>query len=92
MKRLALLAIVFCSVSHPAFSSCDLTRYHWDCDIPLHIKPTKSAHSLVRCGSTYGYITEAQYDQLAHYHRENVNMSVSINDEFADGPCVPSGR
>lgn len=93
MKRIYLLmALALTSTASFASTNCDLTSYHWGCDMPIHLKPSRTAHSLVNCGSTHGYITEAQYDQLARYHRANVNMSITVNDEYADGPCVPAGR
>ncbi len=92
MKRTVIIIIALSLPWLTAFANCDLTRYHWDCDITLHIKPTREAHSLVYCGGTYGYITKAEYDVLARYHRANVNMSLAVNNDYVDGPCIPSGR
>ena len=92
MKYLTLQIITLIVTTNIVFANCDLTRYHWECEVPLRIKPSPAAHSLVHCGHTYGYITQAQYDMLARYQRANVDMSVTINDEYVDGPCIPAGR
>ena len=92
MKRQAVLITALTLVSNLALANCDLTRYRWECDIQLHIKPTREAHSLVHCDQTYGYVTTAQYDIITRYQRANVNLSVTVNDEFVDSPCVGAGR
>lgn len=92
MKCSAFLIIALCFTSITTYANCDLTRYRWECDLNMQIKPTPAAHSLVYCGNTYGYITKAQYDVLRRYQRANVNMSLTINGSYVDGPCIPSGR
>lgn len=92
MKSKILLFILLTTTTLATYANCDLTRYRGECNINMHIKPTKYAHSLVYCGNTYGYITTAQYDTLARYQRANVNMSLTLNGDRIDGPCVPSGR
>lgn len=93
MKRLSLLIILLSLLPLQAtFANCDLTRFRWDCEAPLNIKPTPYAHSLIYCGRTFGYITQAQYDDLVRYQRVNVNMSVTVDGEYVDGPCIPAGR
>ncbi len=92
MKRIPILILALTCTTSFAYTHCDLTSYHWGCDRPAKVKPTPSAHALVYCGRTYAYITVAQYDELARYQRANVNMSITVDDEYVDGPCVPAGR
>ena len=92
MKRTALLVITLSFASITTYANCDLTRYHWECDLNMHIKPTPAAHSLVYCGDAYGYVTTAQYDTLTRYYRANVSMSLTLNGSYVEGPCIPSGR
>ena len=92
MKKTTGLAIGLSLLSAVTVANCDLTRYHWDCELNIHTKPTSAAHSLVYCGDVYGYMTTAQYDTLIRYQRANVNMSLVFNGSYIDGPCIPSGR
>ncbi len=92
MKHTTLLFIALSFATVTTYANCDLTRYRGECDLNMQIKPTATAHSLVYCGNIYGYITTAQYDILARYHRANVNMSLTLNGAYVDGPCIPSGR
>lgn len=73
-------------------ANCDLSNYHWDCTLNMHPKPSKYVQSLVYCGDVYGYLSQTQYDILVKYYRANVNMSLTLNGNRIDGPCIPYGR
>jgi hypothetical protein len=92
MKRTNLALVVLLLLSNLVFANCDLTRFRWDCDLAIKPHRTGSAHSLVYCGNSFGYLNRAQYDVLARYQRANVNMVLKINDEYIDSPCIPAGR
>ena len=92
MKKWSLMVILFALPINMALADCDLTHFRWDCDIPLHIKPAHHASSLVYCGNNYGYVTQAQYEQIARYQRANVNMILTINGEYVDSPCIADRR
>lgn len=92
MKRWSLVVVLSFLPISATLANCDLTHFRWDCDIPLNGKPTRHASSLVYCGSSYGYVNQAQFDQLARYQRANVNMILTINGEYVDSPCLPDRR
>jgi hypothetical protein len=91
MKRWGLI-IVLLALPLTALANCDLTRFHWECDMAFHPKPTRYAQSLVYCGNTYGYVTREQFDILTNYNRADVNMILTVNGEYVDSPCIPARR
>ena len=92
MKKYSLVVILSMLPIHIALANCDLTNFRWECDIPIHSKPSHHASSLVYCGNTYGYISQSDYDQLSRYQRSDVNMILTINGEYVDSPCIPDKR
>ncbi|KTD22095.1 Uncharacterised protein [Legionella lansingensis] len=91
MKKI-IIAIVSPLLLSNAFANCDLTRFRWECDLGARVKPSSSAYSLVYCGNTRVYLTQAQWETLACYQRANVNMVLKVNGEYIDSPCIPAER
>ncbi|WP_133130911.1 hypothetical protein [Legionella yabuuchiae] len=90
MKGIILVLALF--PIETAFASCDITRFRWECDIPVQVKPKSGAHSLVYCGNIPLYVTKPQYELIARYQRANINMILTVNGEYIDAPCIPAGR
>lgn len=89
MKKIAAILMIF---STTAFADCDLSRFRWDCEIPIQPDVTQTARALVYCGASYGYISEEEYKKLSRYKRRNMNMVLKINNEYVSSPCYISER
>ncbi len=91
MKRLIWCFWVF-MICFDAWSMCDLRKFRDDCELTVSPTANSQAKSLVRCGTTYGYMRVADYETLLHYQRVHMNLSLSINNAFAAAPCIPIRR
>jgi len=91
VKKL-IIGLLLSTFINIIYANCNLNQFRWECDIPMHLKPSMNAHSLIYCGDTFGYINQMQFDILARYQRANVAMNVTVNGEYVDGPCIPGER
>jgi len=92
IKTWSLALMVLVLPFSQTYANCDLTQFRWECDVPLHVKPTRSAPALVYCGNTQVYVSQRDYDTLVRYQRANVNMILTVNGEYMDSPCIPDQR
>jgi len=84
-----LIILAYCGLLQ---ANCDISRYRWECDLPVSPEKKPGKSSLFYCGNAYGYLTKKQYDILSRYKRSSVNMVLKINGEYMDSPCIPAGR
>lgn len=86
------LSLIIAGFSSLLFANCNLHQFRYPCDITLKPYPTRYAKSLVYCGNSRGYVTKHDYDILTKFHRRSINMTLSINGEFLESPCIPADR
>lgn len=79
-------------LSLDSWSMCNLRQFRDDCELTVSPKSRPQAKSLVRCGTTYGYVRAVDYDTLLHYQRVHMNLSLSINNAYVTAPCIPIAR
>lgn len=91
MKKIILLFFLHLS-NHQAMAWCNLSHFRWDCTLTMHLTPSSLAPSLVYCGNNYGYISRAEYDQLARYQRQNINFVLNNDGEYVTSPCLLGHR
>ena len=72
--------------------NCDITTFHWECDLPVKIEKSRSAPTQFYCGNSWGYLSKRDFARLQEYQRANINMILTINGEHVDSPCRPSYR
>jgi len=93
MKKYGLILLfIVLPINCLSAKNCDLTRFKWDCDIPMKVTPSRTDQSLVYCGSLRGYITPSDFQILNSYYRRDVNMVLKVNGEYVDSPCQPVRR
>lgn len=92
MKRIAVLFMLSYASYGFSAANCDLSKFKWDCDLPMKVKPSHVHQSLVYCNDLRGYISPAEFQVLSHYYRRDVNMVLRVNGEYIDAPCVPIRR
>ena len=88
MKKLiwCFLGVLYC---FDTWSMCNLRQFHDDCELRDYPRANSQAKSVVRCGTTYGYMRSSDYETLLHYQRVNMNLSLSINNAFISSRCIP---
>lgn len=87
-----IVALILFTLPLLAWSGCNITHFCWDWEIQLHTRPTHHAHSLVYCGNIPVYVSQLDYDQMARFQRDDVNMVMTIDGEYIDSPCLPARR
>jgi hypothetical protein len=92
MKCFTLITALLILTTHPAFATCNLSQFRWECEMQLNNKPTRATPSMVQCGLAHGYVSHAEYDALVRFQRANVDMNLTVDDDYMDGPCIPVGR
>lgn len=92
MKKFAVLFMLGYTTCGFSIANCDLSRFKWDCDLPMKVKPSRTDQSLVYCNDLRGYITPAQFQILNQYYHRDVNMVLRVNGEYIESPCIPIRR
>lgn len=92
MKRIAILFMLSYASYGFSTANCDLSKFKWDCDLPMKVKPSRAHQSLVYCGDLRGYLSPTEFQVLNHYYRRDVNMVLRVNGEYIEAPCVPIRR
>ncbi len=89
-----LLAVALSIILFPTvgLANCDLKNYRWDCDMLANVNGKGNTKSLIYCDNINIYVTPAEYDQIARYQRNRVDMELMINGSFFSGPCIAIQR
>lgn len=93
LKNRMMVFILICllvDVLHA--TTCDVSGFKQECDIPVQPRPIKHFHAYAFCTGSYGYLTPAQFDQLARYHRRDVNIVLKVDGELVDVRCLAGRR
>ena len=92
MKRILVTVLISSFWTGNVLANCDLSRFRWECELPVKSKTEGSSNYYVDCGGTPVGVTQGQHTILKRYHNRSIVTVLEYNGEVVDALCRPADK